>query len=229
MQSFVHATSLSSSERRTLRAGSTAIHRITRSIQACIRNGRSEASPDLLSGWTTPSRSQKPPETPPMLLCRPGREGGGHTDADRPTVPCSSAQVGRRPPALCRSEGSAVADRCRCHLPLNPPAGLTHWWPRRDAEPGPAVRAVAQCGQDPGLLRRVRVVGGWRGAGAAAAYPEHTPPMPWPRVGRCWAGIDHPVADVTVFIACLDGGGAEAGLMRAAGSTPRTAGNEDKT
>lgn len=82
------------------------------------------------------------------------------------------------------------------------------------------MRAVARYGQDPKLLRRVRVAGGWHGEGVAAAYPERTPPVPWPRAGRCWAGVDHPVVDVTVVIAWVDGGGAEAGLMRAAGSAP---------
>lgn len=91
------------------------------------------------------------------------------------------------------------------------------------------MRAVALYGQDPGFLRRVRVAGGWRGAGAAAAYPEYTPPIPWPTVGRCWAEVDHPVADVTVFLAFVDGDGAEAGLMWAAGSPPRTAAHEDTT
>lgn len=90
------------------------------------------------------------------------------------------------------------------------------------------MRAVAQCGQDPGFLRRVRVARGWRTAGAAAAYPEHTPPMPWSRVGLCWAGIDHPVEDVTVFIARVDGGGDDAGPKRAVGSTLRTAAHKDK-
>lgn len=53
-------------------------------------------------------------------------------------------------------------------------------------------------GDEPGFLRRVRVPGqGWHCEGAAAPYPERTPPKPWPMVGRCWAGVQHPVVDAT--------------------------------
>lgn len=85
------------------------------------------------------------------------------------------------------------------------------WWPRRDPEPGLAVRAVALHGQDPEFLRRVRVPGGWHTEGAGAAYPECTPPAPWVQAGRCWAEAGHPVVDVTVFLTWLDEADAEVG------------------
>ncbi len=97
-----------------------------------------------------------------------------------------------------------MADQeCRCGLSLDPQVALS-WWPRTDPEPGPEVRAVALYGQDPGFLRRVRVVGGWRTEGAGAAHPECTPPSPWAEVGRCWPQVAHPVVDVTVFLDWLD-------------------------
>ena len=103
-----------------------------------------------------------------------------------------------------------MGELCRCHLPLEPPGGI-HWWPRRDAEPETGVRAVALYGQDPGFLRRERVAGGWHTEGAGAAYPESTPPGPWARAGRCWAQVDHPVVDVSVFLAWTEGSRAELG------------------
>ncbi|MGH3568363.1 MAG: hypothetical protein ACRDRH_20505 [Pseudonocardia sp.] len=63
------------------------------------------------------------------------------------------------------------------------------------------MRAVALYGQDPRILRRRRVPGGWHGEGLAASYPDRTPPVPWPEAGRCWAEVDHPVVDVTGVIA----------------------------
>ena len=86
-----------------------------------------------------------------------------------------------------------MADLCRCHLPLDPPTGQ-HWWPSRDPEPDATVSAVAMYGQAPRHLRAVRTAGGWRTAGSLANHPNHTPPRPWPIVGTCWAGQEHPVA-----------------------------------
>jgi hypothetical protein len=85
---------------------------------------------------------------------------------------------------------------CRCGLPLEPPDG-PHWFPSRDPDPGSIVAAVALCGRDPTILRSERVPGGWRSQGAAATYPEHSPPMLWQAVGRCWNGREHPVCEVT--------------------------------
>ena len=93
-----------------------------------------------------------------------------------------------------------MADICRCHLPLDPPLDLPagrYWWPRRDAEPGPAVQVVALYGVDPDFLRRVREPGGWRRRGHGANYPDSTPPGQWSEVGLCWAQVDHAVVDVT--------------------------------
>jgi hypothetical protein len=86
---------------------------------------------------------------------------------------------------------------CRCGLLLTAPPNDHHWLPSRDPEPGPHVQAVALCGQDPAILRSERTPGGWRSQGAAAIYPDDTPPKPWERVGRCWDGREHPVRDVT--------------------------------
>lgn len=107
-----------------------------------------------------------------------------------------------------------MADRCRCQLSLEAPAAEC-WWPRRDAEPGPNVRAVALYGQDPGFLRRVRVPGGWHTEGFGAAYPERTPPVCWPDAGRCWAQVAHPVVDVTAFLTWVDGDAELGQIVRA--------------
>lgn len=95
--------------------------------------------------------------------------------------------------------GVAVADFCRCHLPLDPPLqpAVRCWWPRREAEPGSHVRVVAMCGVDPRFLRRVREPGGWRSRGHGANHPDCTPPVPWSDVGSCWAGAEHAVVDAT--------------------------------
>ncbi len=58
-----------------------------------------------------------------------------------------------------------MADTCRCHLPVDPPLDLPHWWPCRDPEPAKHVVAVAMYGQQPAFLRRVRVPGGWHTQG----------------------------------------------------------------
>ncbi|MGH3567177.1 MAG: hypothetical protein ACRDRH_14330 [Pseudonocardia sp.] len=82
---------------------------------------------------------------------------------------------------------------------MSPPDGR-HWWPYRDAEPGPEVGVVVLYGDEPGFLRMERVDGGWHSQGVAAPYPELTPPQPWAATGRCWAGAAHPVMDATQHI-----------------------------
>lgn len=99
-------------------------------------------------------------------------------------------------------EKPPMTRRCRCGLPLNPPDG-PHWVPSRDPDPGSAVAAVALCGRDPAILRSERVPGGWGSRGAAATYAEHSPPKPWPAVGHCWNGREHPVCDVTSSLQLL--------------------------
>jgi len=89
-----------------------------------------------------------------------------------------------------------MADTCRCHRPFDPPNG-PHWWPQRDPEPALDIRAVAIYGDAPAFLRQVRTSGGWHCQGSGANHPDHTPPIPWRRAGRCWAGTYHPVVDVT--------------------------------
>jgi hypothetical protein len=54
-----------------------------------------------------------------------------------------------------------VIPTCRCGLQLAPiPADQQHWLLSRDPEPGPEVKAVAICGQDPAILRSERIAGG---------------------------------------------------------------------
>jgi len=88
-------------------------------------------------------------------------------------------------------------NQCRCHRAFDAPGGLRCWSPMRDPEPDAEVRIVAFVGEDPAVLRMVRVPGGWHGQGVAAPHPELTAHEPWPTVGRCWAGADHPVIDAT--------------------------------
>jgi len=86
---------------------------------------------------------------------------------------------------------------CRCHLSFQPPEDVESWRPERDADPGPTIRAVALVGQDPTLCRAVRVPIGWSERGDLVNfYLERTPPLPWWRVGECWAGEFHPVVSV---------------------------------
>lgn len=96
-----------------------------------------------------------------------------------------------------RWTGMDVVDgRCRCHRSLEPPSGQ-HWLPHSDPEPGPDIRVVVLCGDEPGFLRMVRVPGGWHRQGAATSYSDYTSPVPWSDAGRCWAGAEHPVLDAS--------------------------------
>ena len=66
-----------------------------------------------------------------------------------------------------------------------------------DDDPGPSVSVVVRYGEDPVLRRAVRVDGGWAEHGAMVNfYQDITPPMPWRRVGTCWADTSHPVVAV---------------------------------
>lgn len=96
--------------------------------------------------------------------------------------------------------GGMAERRCRCHLPLDLPPER-HWWPSRDPEPDTGVRAVALAGEDPGFLRTERRPDGWHTEGHAAAYPEATPSRGWGDVGRCWDAAEHPVVDVSDWLA----------------------------
>lgn len=83
---------------------------------------------------------------------------------------------------------------CQCFLPTEPSGGVKWWQPNLDDDPGRHVRAVARCGEDPELRRAVRVEGGWVEEGPLVNfYAAITPPMPWRRVGMCWAERSHPV------------------------------------
>jgi hypothetical protein len=74
--------------------------------------------------------------------------------------------------------------RCRCGLDTEPPIMVTWWRPDLDDDPG----------EDPEIRRAVRVPGGWEERGLLVDfYNDLTPPLPWSRVGRCWANNPHPV------------------------------------
>jgi len=97
-----------------------------------------------------------------------------------------------------RSGGGVVAERvCRCGLSLEPSGGDRCWRPCRDPEPDTGVRVVALVGQDPAFLRAVRTSDGWHTEGLGAAHPDCSPSRGWGDVGRCWAGEQHPVVDVS--------------------------------
>ncbi len=100
---------------------------------------------------------------------------------------------------MSRSRGDGGTECRRCHLPLTAPAGR-RWLPWCDPEPGVAVLAVALYGEDPALLRRVRVPGGWHTQGSGANYPDCMPPRAWSAINRCWDGIQHPVVDATALV-----------------------------
>jgi len=85
------------------------------------------------------------------------------------------------------------SQHCDCHLQLAPPTDRPSWIPSRDPEPPAQVTVVVLYQQDPAVLRKVRVIGGWHTRGAAASHHEITPPEKWETVGYCWAGTEHPV------------------------------------
>lgn len=94
---------------------------------------------------------------------------------------------------------SAQTGTCRCHRSFTAPDGTEHWLPTKDPEPGPEIQVLAFCGDDPAVLRMVRVPGGWHGEGIAAPHPELSGPEPWAVVGQCWSGQEHPVVAVSTY------------------------------
>jgi hypothetical protein len=87
-------------------------------------------------------------------------------------------------------------NKCDCGLPTDPPMSGEWWQPTVDDDPDPHVKAVVQVGEDPKFRRAVRREdgSGWSEYGAVAkGYADITPPMPWSRVGTCWADVSHPV------------------------------------
>lgn len=96
--------------------------------------------------------------------------------------------------------GNEKPDECRCFLPLKPPESGDWCRPDIDEDPGrPWVNVVVRYDEDPSFRRAVRLRdgSGWVEKGAGVAfYEDITPPMPWKRVGTCWAEIPHPVVPV---------------------------------
>lgn len=93
--------------------------------------------------------------------------------------------------------GPSPVSECSCYRSFLTPVGRTSWRPTRDREPTAEVRVVAFDGDDPAVLRMVRVPDGWHARGIAAPHPNRTGPELWTSVGQCWAGREHPVVDVT--------------------------------
>lgn len=73
-------------------------------------------------------------------------------------------------------------------------------------EPGPDVRSVAIVEDDPVLRRWDRTSRGWRVAGGvqqANGVSSRVARVPSDQVGRCWAGTQHALKDVThLFSGC---------------------------
>jgi hypothetical protein len=82
-----------------------------------------------------------------------------------------------------------------------------HWWPATSPEPDTAVRAVALAGQDPSFLRAERREDGWHTDGLGAAHPGASQPRGWGELGQCWAGVEHPVVNVSDWLAQQAGSG----------------------
>lgn len=89
--------------------------------------------------------------------------------------------------------------KCDCHLLLGCPESVKYFRPDHEGDPGRRFRAFARYGDDP-MVRRVEREGDsalFREEGAEVNfYKDITPPMPWERIGLCWAGKAHPVVEV---------------------------------
>jgi hypothetical protein len=86
----------------------------------------------------------------------------------------------------------AVADKCDCGLTLDPPLERDYWWPSID-QPDDNLHTVVRHTEHPTYRRAVRIPGGWLERGASVDGTGTPGPIPWDRVGRCWAGEEHPV------------------------------------
>jgi hypothetical protein len=88
-----------------------------------------------------------------------------------------------------------VADKCDCGLPLDPPAEGDYYWPSID-RPDADVSTVVRYTEDPTYRRVIRADGGWVERGASVDGTGTPGPIPWERVGTCWADTKHPVVAV---------------------------------
>ncbi len=98
-----------------------------------------------------------------------------------------------------------VTIECWCDIPNRtwPHAGtrgLTWWIPTEDTEPGAGVVALVRVGDDPHQRRWERLPdkAGWAQVGSMfGSYSDRSPAAPWPVLGRCFAGTEHPVIAVS--------------------------------
>ena len=97
-----------------------------------------------------------------------------------------------------------VTIECWCDIPNRPwpdagTRGQLWWMPTEDAEPGPDVVSVMRVGNEPHLHRWERLPdGGWAQVevDGRLLLRSCSPPAPWSRLGRCFAGTEHPVIAV---------------------------------
>lgn len=83
---------------------------------------------------------------------------------------------------------------CECGLYLDPPNGIWYWRPDLHPDPGPEVYAVTIHGECPVVRHVVRCEDGtgWREKGTCIHFPGSIT-WDWADVGRCPAGVMHPV------------------------------------
>jgi hypothetical protein len=91
-----------------------------------------------------------------------------------------------------RGGGAAVADKCECGLPLDPPAKGDYYWASIEP-PDDDLSTVVRYKEHLTYRRVVRIPSGWMERGSSVDGIGTPGPIPWDRVGRCWAGEEHPV------------------------------------
>ncbi|HEY4005068.1 MAG TPA: hypothetical protein VGM60_07765 [Pseudonocardia sp.] len=85
-----------------------------------------------------------------------------------------------------------MADKCDCGLWLDPPVDADYYWPsleQADAD----VKILTRFGEHPTYRRVERHASGWRERGSSVDGTGTPGPIPWDRVGMCWAGYEHAV------------------------------------
>jgi hypothetical protein len=97
-----------------------------------------------------------------------------------------------------------VTIECWCDIPNRSwpdtdTRGHLWWIPTEDTEPGPDVVSLARVGDEPQRRRWERLPdGGWAQCGSMlGSCSDRSPAAPWPALGRCFAGTEHPVIAVS--------------------------------